>query len=930
MSAISFAEFESGARQAEAQVANGQWRSAFRLYGDLLQRRLQDLRFDSDALTDTDLVVFERVADIAVPLGETAAADAIYAVACDLHRDHDPQRFSHAAVKRVQIALASDRFDEAMRLARLLEPTLGPLAAIECTERGLARWESTRPWNIDAAAALEAQIYLVLGRLLAGSGQFDNACALFARGITYTSSDRPMLAQQAMPPLRLALAAAALARGDVTTARTVLRHLDGTLSRPGDLVRLHEIDAGASMLRGEFARAQEALELAANICRQNEFTHGLAGVLLTRAKLFLVTNLTAEAESDIEEAHAIGSELQSAGVLHRAARLLDYGRVRQHALFGNMALADPVAFLQTGASSRTANPSTQGAPLKAVSWRPADFLAYYEERELELMTRAQGHAAQSQIDGLLGLLIEDFAHTDSEFVQARLQLIRGVCELQKDASATAWALCADAAGAFQAFGLPSDEYVARRFEALCYERSAAPAASVLAVRARMQSLLDLLTSEMSTALREAFLVNKWSQREAEIADAVTELLSERERYQTRSGPARWIRTIGWRARVSELHDAIRDVAETPSASTAVSWSSLIRGWRALLTHPRDAQTVSFAALANGLVRVTVRWCHCDLEWLPVPRGRLRSVVRRFHQQMATADSEKQVEATATELSESLRLPQMLASLPQRIRRLVIFPDDQLNGFPFAVLPATPGTVVVDRWATTIGVRRTAGRRVSGPLKRVTIAAANGGTAWPELREAGAQSVWLTRWWQNRGGMVKTLSTPSCDATAFLSALATSEVFHFSGHGQFDPDRPERTGIVVDGPGDRGAIVSLAQVAGVECTQLRFATFLSCWSADSFLFPGRWAVSIPSALCRAGAACVVAPLWEIEDALSTELLTSVYEGVARHRVDEAVRQAQLRARTLPNGERRSVFFWAGLQVYGDGAHLGFAKGFRWQR
>src|SRR5262245_54401167 len=73
VAALSFAEFESTARRAESQVASGQWRNALDLYCRLLQQRVQDLRFNADALTDTDLLVFERVADLAVPLGETAA-----------------------------------------------------------------------------------------------------------------------------------------------------------------------------------------------------------------------------------------------------------------------------------------------------------------------------------------------------------------------------------------------------------------------------------------------------------------------------------------------------------------------------------------------------------------------------------------------------------------------------------------------------------------------------------------------------------------------------------------------------------------------------------------------------------------------------------------------------------------------------------------
>jgi hypothetical protein len=49
---------------------------------------------------------------------------------------------------------------------------------------------------------------------------------------------------------------------------------------------------------------------------------------------------------------------------------------------------------------------------------------------------------------------------------------------------------------------------------------------------------------------------------------------------------------------------------------------------------------------------------------------------------------------------------------------------------------------------------------------------------------------------------------------------------------------------------------------------------------------------------------------------------MYDRLPTQRVDEAVRAAQLEARTMPDGRRRSPFFWAGLQVYGDGRRLSF--------
>ena len=214
--------------------------------------------------------------------------------------------------------------------------------------------------------------------------------------------------------------------------------------------------------------------------------------------------------------------------------------------------------------------------------------------------------------------------------------------------------------------------------------------------------------------------------------------------------------------------------------------------------------------------------------------------------------------------------------------------------------------------------------------RVTLAATSGGDSRPALVHAEGDVAWLTDWWRARGTQADTLVNARCDASTLLSALGSSEVIHFSGHGHFDPESADRCGILAHGESGEGEVVSLARIAEVDCRRLRLATLFSCWSADSFLFPGQWAVSIPATLCRAGAGCVVAPLWEIDDTVAGELLRNVYRGLDMARVDEAVRDAQLAARSGPDGRMRSPFFWAGLQVYGNGARVQLTRGARWQR
>jgi CHAT domain-containing protein len=363
----------------------------------------------------------------------------------------------------------------------------------------------------------------------------------------------------------------------------------------------------------------------------------------------------------------------------------------------------------------------------------------------------------------------------------------------------------------------------------------------------------------------------------------------------------------------------------------VAASAWLRRWWGLLAYRRDEQTVSFLALANGLVRITRRRGHADVRWLPATRGQLRRLVRRLHEHLADGDPRADAAAAsvAGELADALGLDEMIAGIPPHVRRLRIFPDDQLHTVPFAALPVGAGQVI-DRFVVTIGVRRVPplAQGITAPT-RVTLAAADVEATGPPLVHAAGDVTWLAEWWRARGVTADDVTGGRCQAPMLLDALGASDVMHFSGHGRFDPDSPEGCGIVAQAASGAPEIVSLARLAAVDCRRLRLATLFACWGADSFLFPGQWTVSIPATLCRAGAGCVVAPLWEIDDAMAGEMLRNIYSRLDHMPVDEAVREAQLAARTDSGGRMRSPFLWAALQVYGNGSHVRIGGEGRWR-
>jgi len=71
------------------------------------------------------------------------------------------------------------------------------------------------------------------------------------------------------------------------------------------------------------------------------------------------------------------------------------------------------------------------------------------------------------------------------------------------------------------------------------------------------------------------------------------------------------------------------------------------------------------------------------------------------------------------------------------------------------------------------------------------------------------------------------------------------------------------------------VLSARELSRLDLAGLRQIVLSSCWSADSFVLPGRWVISLPSVLLYAGARSVIASLWEVDDLATGRLMESFY-------------------------------------------------------
>src|SRR5262249_26483393 len=123
-------------------------------------------------------------------------------------------------------------------------------------------------------------------------------------------------------------------------------------------------------------------------------------------------------------------------------------------------------------------------------------------------------------------------------------------------------------------------------------------------------------------------------------------------------------------------------------------------WRRLWGHPWRAATLSFLVLPDRTFVARGSWMSLDLGVCALSRLKVRELVARLHRAMARRAEAEVLDALGAELADGLQLPRLLASLPRRIRRLVLVADDALHGFPFAAL-RSQGHYLCERYALTM-------------------------------------------------------------------------------------------------------------------------------------------------------------------------------------------------------------------------------------
>jgi len=254
-------------------------------------------------------------------------------------------------------------------------------------------------------------------------------------------------------------------------------------------------------------------------------------------------------------------------------------------------------------------------------------------------------------------------------------------------------------------------------------------------------------------------------------------------------------------------------------------------------------------------------------------------------------------------------------LPAGIRRVVVVADGALHGLNLETLPAPgPGPRYwLEEVEITVAPALSilAERRASAAPPRLLLigdpVAAD--PQFPPLAYAAAEIASIAESFRkadlsvHRGG--------AAAPEAYAGAGAATHI-HFSAHAVANPEHPLDSAVILS-PGKSGYKLYARDLLATPL-RAELVTLSACRGAGSRAYSGEGLVGFTWSFLRAGAARVIAGLWNVDDQSTARLMADFYQRLGRGAHPEAaLREAKLALLRAP-GNFRKPYYWGAFQVY----------------
>ncbi|WP_158592152.1 CHAT domain-containing protein [Noviherbaspirillum sedimenti] len=246
-------------------------------------------------------------------------------------------------------------------------------------------------------------------------------------------------------------------------------------------------------------------------------------------------------------------------------------------------------------------------------------------------------------------------------------------------------------------------------------------------------------------------------------------------------------------------------------------------------------------------------------------------------------------------------------------KLLIVPHGVLHYLPFNALAASK-EFLVDRYSIRLlpsasMLKFLNGRKTSG---KGLLVLGNPDLGNPQLDLPGAQKE------------AAEIARLHPDAKVLLRGAATKSVvksegaqyawIHFASHGKFNPEQPLQSGLFL-APEKKGSAMETGTLTVDELYSLELnadlVTLSACETGLGKIDNGDDVIGLTRGFFYAGAASIIASLWEVDDQATYEMMTRFYKEVGVSAKSDAL----LKAQRAVKAKYPHPYYWAAFQLAG---------------
>jgi CHAT domain-containing protein len=327
----------------------------------------------------------------------------------------------------------------------------------------------------------------------------------------------------------------------------------------------------------------------------------------------------------------------------------------------------------------------------------------------------------------------------------------------------------------------------------------------------------------------------------------------------------------------ELHLARGAVAE--AFTVADSARAGTAGPLVMPQLPRGTALVEYALLPHALVLFCLADGQLTAQQIPIDRNVLGDRIAAFAKQIRARGD---VDAEAAALHRLLIAP--LEARLETSDRLVLVPDRQLYGLPFAVLrDARRGEYLVERYTLRIAAAAAvADEPADASLQPALVVADPASPQGPRLPRSGEEGARIASL------QAATLLTgDEATRTRFIASAPASALIHYAGHAESDGAGAAGALLLADGN------LTSADVARLTLRARPLVVLAACGTVRGDAAHVSGMPGLVRAFLTAGARAVIGTLWEVDDDVAAALFLRLHEHLRTGASPaDALRTAQL--------------------------------------